>query len=404
MTKRTHYFCLRANFPTKPIPLQRRNHQVADFFRAEAHLARRLAFHLRPGDVVDGFHNPSGGLRLTRVFEQHAHCADGGDGIDDVEARVLRRTATHRLEHADAARIGVEISARRDAKTTLQNRCQVGDDVAEHVGRHDHVIILGRFHHPHAAGINVIIVGLNVGIFFRNFLERPPPQIVAIRQDVGLRNEGQFFLGIVSLAREFKRPADAPLATLASVNGRLLGDFVLGSLFQKTADTAIHVLRVFTNDHEVDVGRAFVFERRFDAGKQFNRPQIDVLIELKAKFKQQTFFKHARRHIGMSHRTEIDRVELSQLVHGPLGQSLARAKIPLAPKVEMRQLIREVFEFGDRFENFESFAGDFGTGTISADDGDIEGLILAQGSAFCRKNYRMRKGPSYPRKGAISRP
>ena len=42
---------------------------------------------------------------------------------------------------------------------------EVGDDVAEHVGGDDHVVELGVLHHPHAAGVDVVVVGLDVGIF-----------------------------------------------------------------------------------------------------------------------------------------------------------------------------------------------------------------------------------------------
>ncbi len=258
----------------------------------------------------------AGGFRLAGVLQQHAHGVDRGDRIDDVLAGVLRGAAAHRLVHAGAARIGIDVAAGGHAHAALQDAAQVGDDVAEHVRRHDHVVVLGILDHPHAAGVDVVVVGLDVGIFAGHFLKRSPPQVVAVGQHVGLGDEREHLLGVVAAARELEGPADAALAALAGVDGRLAGDFVGRVLLQEAADAAIQVFGVLADDDEVDVCRALVAERRLDAGKQLHRPQVDVLIELKSQLEQQAFFEDARRHVGMADRAQIDGVELAQLVDG----------------------------------------------------------------------------------------
>ena len=94
---------------------------------------------------LDGLHHPLAGLGIAALLQQHAGGADGGDGIDDVLAGVLRRAAAHRLEHAQPAGIGIDVAARRHAHAALQDAGQVGDDVAEHVRGHDHVEYSGFF-------------------------------------------------------------------------------------------------------------------------------------------------------------------------------------------------------------------------------------------------------------------
>ena len=50
-----------------------------------------------------------------------------------------------------------------------------------------------------------------------------------------------------------------------------------------------------------------------DAGKELDRPQVDVLIELKPQLQQQPLFQNARLHVGMADGAQVDGVELAQL-------------------------------------------------------------------------------------------
>ena len=133
-------------------------YQVADFAGGVAHLAGRLALHLRAGDMHDGAHHPLGSLGLAELVEQHAHGVDGGDGVDLARAGVLGGTAAHRLEHAHATRFRIDVATRGDPHATLDDAAQVGDDVAEHVGGDNHVVELRILDDPHAAGVDVVVV------------------------------------------------------------------------------------------------------------------------------------------------------------------------------------------------------------------------------------------------------
>ena len=201
------------------------------------------------------------------MLEEHRHRIDGRNRIDLVGARVFRRTAPHRLKHAHATGIGVEIAPCRDSHASLQNASQVSDDVAEHVRRHDHVIGLGILHHPHAASIDVVVVGLHIGVVLGHLLECPPPEVVAKGEHVGLRDEREGLPGTVPLPRVFEGPADAPLAALPRVDRLLHRHLVRCALLEKAAHAAVEIFRVLANHHEIDVGRPAARQRCLHAGE-----------------------------------------------------------------------------------------------------------------------------------------
>ena len=65
---------------------------------------------------------------------------------------------------------GVDVAAGGDAHAALDDAGEVGDDVAEHVRGDDHVVELGVLHDPHAAGVDVVVVGFDVGVFLGRLL------------------------------------------------------------------------------------------------------------------------------------------------------------------------------------------------------------------------------------------
>ncbi len=125
---------------------------------------------------------------------------------------------------------------------------------------------------------------------------------------------------------------------LARVDGRLRGDFVRRALVHEAAGAAVEVLSVLADDDEVDVRGAFVAKRRFDAGEQLHRPQVDVLVEAEAQVEQQLALQDAGLHVGMPDRAEEDCIELPQLVETVGGQGFARFEIAVAAPIEVREI------------------------------------------------------------------
>ncbi len=125
-------------------------------------------------------------LRAPQVVEQHRHREDRGDRVGDPLAGDVGCRAVDRLEHARGRLLRVQVRRGGQAHPALEHGAQVGDDVAEHVRRGDHVVSLGRRDHPHAAGVDVVVVGLDLGIVTRDFGEGPHPEVVRVGQDVRL--------------------------------------------------------------------------------------------------------------------------------------------------------------------------------------------------------------------------
>jgi len=142
----------------------------------------------------------------------------------------------------------------------------------------------------------------------------------------------------------------------------------------KAPGAAVKILGVFANNDEVDIFWAFVAERRFNAGKKFHGAQIDVLIESEPQIEEQLPFEDAWSYIGVPDRAEQDGVELAKLIERVGGEGFARLEESVATPIEVGQFECKTFEFGNGFENFDSFGSDFRAGAVPANDSDIVSL------------------------------
>ena len=88
-------------------------------------------------------------------------------------------------------------------------------------------------------------------------------------------------LGLFPLHGVLEGPANASLAALASVDGRLGGNFIGRVLLEKATDAAIEVFGILADDNEINVIRPATGKRCLHTGIQLDRTEIDVLIQLK---------------------------------------------------------------------------------------------------------------------------
>ena len=196
----------------------------------------------------------------------------------------------------------------------------------------------------------MVIVGLHIGIVGGDFLECPPPKVVPVGENIGFGDEGQHFsLGVIATLRVLKRPTNTPFTTLAAVEGGLARHLVRSPLFEKSADAAVQVFGILADHHEIDILGPLSRQRGLDPGQQFDRPEVDVLVEPETQIEQKPFFQNARGDVGMSHRAEIDGVKRAEFVDRPVRQYLAGFQIPFAPEIEIDGLVGKVFSLGDRF-------------------------------------------------------
>ena len=76
----------------------------------------------------------------TEVIHHHLNGVEGGDGVDLVLSGVLWSGAMDGLEEGVVI---TDVTRCRHAHAALKNGAKVGGNIAEHVGGHDGVVVLG---------------------------------------------------------------------------------------------------------------------------------------------------------------------------------------------------------------------------------------------------------------------
>ena len=104
---------------------------------------------------------------LAEMLEHHRARPDLADRVGDAAAGDVGRRAVHRLEHRGVFALGVDVAGGRDADRADAGRPEIGQDVAEQVGADDDVEPVGMAHEMRGQDVDVVLVGLDVGIVAR---------------------------------------------------------------------------------------------------------------------------------------------------------------------------------------------------------------------------------------------
>ncbi len=208
-----------------------------------------------------------GRVELTEVAQHHHGGQDDGGRIDHVLARILRRGSMDGLEDRDLVS---DVGARGESESSDERGGFVGEDVAVHVGRDDHVELLRALDELVGAVVDDDVIGLHPRVLGRDLLEGLLQHALGELHDVGLRGAVN---GGASLGdRELEREADDLLASLAGDQLQRLGD--AGGLHM--LDPRVEVLHVLPDDHEIDAAAAV---RRANAGELPRGPHVRVGLE-----------------------------------------------------------------------------------------------------------------------------
>ena len=127
---------------------------------------------------------------MTKVTQQHRAGEDCGGGVCFVLAGDIRCGAVYGLEHGGKLADGVNIAACRVADTTGHCTGEVSYDVAEEVIGDNHVESGRVGDHEDGGGVNMQVVGLNLGEFSRDFGEVAVVEAACVGEHVGLVHEG----------------------------------------------------------------------------------------------------------------------------------------------------------------------------------------------------------------------
>ena len=206
---------------------------------------------------------------------QHQPCGQQqGSGIRDGLAGDVRRRAMHCLE--DRALLA-DVGTRRGSQPAYQSRDQIREDVAEQVGRHDHVELPWVQHELHRAGIDDAVIEGDPALVLLGNLARGLEEDAGQRlQHVGLVDDGDLLAAELQCVVEGE--ARYPPRSLPRVDARrdshrmrvvADGDVV----FEGDVET----LQVLPDQHEVDVLESPTRHQRV------RRAQVGVEVEFFAQ-------------------------------------------------------------------------------------------------------------------------
>ena len=101
---------------------------------------------------------------MAEVFEHHRARPDLADWIGDAFAVDVGRRPVHGFEQRRKFTFRIDVGRRRNAYRSRAGGPEVGEDVAEQVGADNDVEPVGMHHEMRSQNVDVILVGLDVGI------------------------------------------------------------------------------------------------------------------------------------------------------------------------------------------------------------------------------------------------
>ncbi len=181
----------------------------------------------------------------------------------------------HRLENG---RVGADVAAGRHPETADQARDQIGKDVAEEIGGHQHVELPWIEYQLHRAGVDddgfqdepSLVLAF---VEFQSGFQKDPGQRL---HDVGFVNDGHFFSS--HRYRMLERELEQAAAALPRVDARGHGHGVRVIVdLNVVLVSDVQALEIFAHDNEVDVVEAAAGD------ESSRRPQIGIELELLAQ-------------------------------------------------------------------------------------------------------------------------
>jgi hypothetical protein len=144
-----------------------------------------------------------------------------------------------------------------DTKSSLNRSAKIREDVAKQIVADDHIVLRRIENHEHRHRIDVLVIGSDLRVSSRNFLEHALPKVTAKALNVRLVGHSDTFAFVLLCI--LKGRNDDSLNATSRVHLFLQRDLVHSSLFQETAGTAISAFCVLAKDDEINVASQFLF-------------------------------------------------------------------------------------------------------------------------------------------------
>ena len=250
---------------------------------------------------------------------------------------------------------------------------EIGQDVAEQVAADDHVEPVGMAHEMRGQDVDVVLVRLHAGIVLRHRREALVPVRHGEDDAVRLGRRGQVLLGRAS--RELEGKAHDAVDALARERRLLHREFVVGALVEPAADLRVFALGVLPHDHDVDIGRPAILQRRSRPLISRTGRRLTYCMETAADRDQQA---PQRTWSGTPGKPTAPRKIASkwpELIEPVLRHHAAGLRVAARTPVEARG-IRGEAEFARRsFDHADAFGHDFLADAVAGNDGDLVGLL-----------------------------
>ncbi len=133
------------------------------------------------------------------------------------------------------------------------------------------------------------------------------------------------------------------------------------------ADADVEVLGILPDHHKVDVLRLLVRERCPDAIEEFDRPEVDELVEVKPDRKQDALLEDSGLHPGIADGPEVDRLELREVPDVLFREEFPGREVALRADVEVGPRYVEPEPLSRGVEDLFTRRHDLGTDPVSAD-------------------------------------
>jgi len=290
------------------------------------------------------------------------------------------------LEHARTLRI--EVGARRQTEASLDHGSQVGDYVSEHIGSYHHIKPLRILDKPHGYGINEVEVMLYLGIAGSHIQKDLSPEAVDVAEHIGLVHGGEL---TAALHGQIEGVLNHPLASFPADLSDLVADLlavgfdiqaefdvveaaadlkvgVAASPTGPASNSDVEVLCVLAHDHKVDVLGALVLERCPDPLQQLHRPQVDILVEVKAHGQEDSFLQNARADPGIADSSQEECPVFRQLLQRLLSDQLSCLQVVLRSQRVLLPVQGEVVFFCRRLQDLAALSYNLRAYAVSGDD------------------------------------
>src|SRR6185369_9094141 len=117
------------------------------------------------------------------------------------------------------------------------------------------------------------------------------------------------------------------------IDAFLQGNFVRCSLEDKSPGPGIKAFVIFANHYEIDVLRFLVLQGAETLVIEFNRAEVDVLLQLEPGAQEDAFLQDTRLDVRVPDGAEQNGGELAQLLQDTIRQNFTRLQIAFATDI-----------------------------------------------------------------------